>query len=182
MIEHGAEHDISAVCLTFGDGANHQSDDCFAPDAVARSIARLTEAAILCCAGAGDDYFTHASAQGMSYPAILRSTISVGSLYDADLGPIAYSGGAEAYETASDRIAPFSQRLHEKVGRGVATTIFAPAVPTASTGILNDIGSSIQCGTSQPAALVTGIVLLVQSLYKRATGQLPSAGLQTPAK
>ena len=34
----------------------------------------------------GNDYFSHGSQQGMGYPGIIRQTVSVGAVYDADQG------------------------------------------------------------------------------------------------
>jgi subtilisin family serine protease len=174
ILDDRGAHGITAVCLAFSDGANHQSDGPFAQDAIGRHIKSLTQIGIACCVAAGDDYFTHGSRQGMSYPAILRETLSVGAVYDGDLGAFPHPSGAEAYETRADRITPFSQRLHEKVGRKCATDIFAPGVPMTSCGILNDSGASIQHGVSQATPVVAGIVLLLQSLHWRSTGRLPA--------
>jgi len=174
IIDNHDAYGITAACLAFSDGANHQSDAPFANDAIGRRIRLLTEMDIACCVAAGDDYYTHGSTQGMSYPAILQETLSVGAVYDDDQRALPHPSGAEAYETRVDRITPFSQRLHEKVGSRCATDIFAPGAPMASSGILNDIGTSIQNGTSQATPVVAGLVLLLQSLHSRSTGALPT--------
>jgi subtilisin family serine protease len=174
VLDNHGSYGITAVCLAFSDGANHQSDAPFASDAIGRQVKSLAEIGIVSCVAAGDDYYTHGSTQGMSYPAILRETLSVGAVYDGDLGALPHPSGAEAYETRADRITPFSQRLHEKVSRKCATTVFAPGAPMVSSGILNDGGTSIQHGTSQPTPVVAGLVLLLQSLHLRATGALPA--------
>jgi subtilisin family serine protease len=176
VIDNHQTHGITALCLAFADGSNHLSDAPFAGDAIDRRIAQLAGLGIATVAAAGDDYYTHGSAQGMGYPAILRGTISVGTVYDGDLGSQRHASGAEAYETRADRIAPFSQRLHEKVGRKCATDIFAPGAPMVSSGILNDRASSIQNGTSQATPVAAGVVLLLQSLCLRSTGSLPAPG------
>jgi subtilisin family serine protease len=174
VIDHHRDHGITALCLAFSDGGNHRSDAAFAGDSIARRIEHLAELGIAACAAAGDDYYTHRSVQGMCYPAILRDALSVGAVYDGDLGPLRHSSGAEAYETRADRITPFSQRLHEKVGRRCATDIFAPGAPMVASGILGDGASSIQSGTSQATPVAAGLVLLLQSLCLRSTGSLPS--------
>ncbi|HVQ08623.1 MAG TPA: S8 family serine peptidase [Allosphingosinicella sp.] len=174
IVDNHDAYGITAVCLAFSDGANHQSDVSFANEAIGGHIKSLAEAGIASCVAAGDDYYTHGSTQGMSYPAILRETVSVGAIYDGDLGAFTHPSGAEAYETRADHIAPFSQRLHEKIGRRCATDIFAPGAPMTSSGILNDSGASIQHGASQATPVVAGVVLLLQSLHRRATGRLPA--------
>lgn len=176
VIENRAAQGISALCMSLGDSGNYQSDDRFVNDAIGNRLKRLTELGVVCCIASGNDYHTHGSAQGMGYPAIFRDALSVGAVYDADVGSISYRSGAEAFKTAADRITPFSQRLHEKVGSDCATDIFAPGAPMTSSGILNDIGESIQHGTSQATPIIAGIVLLIQALHKRATGALPAVG------
>jgi len=174
VVDNHDAYGITALCLAFSDSGNHQSDLPFASQASSGHIKLLAEQGIVSCVAAGDDYYTHGSTQGMGYPAILRETLSIGAIYDGDLGSLRHPSGAEAYETRADRITPFSQRLHEKVGRRCATDIFAPGAPMVSSGILNDGGASIQHGTSQATPVVAGLVLLLQSLCRRATGRLPS--------
>ncbi|HEX6374420.1 MAG TPA: S8 family serine peptidase [Allosphingosinicella sp.] len=173
VIDHREAHAISAVCLALGDGGNHRSDAGFADDAIGRRVRALSRLGTVCCIAGGEDYYVHGSAQGMAYPAILRDCVSVGAVYDADEGGFRYACGAEAFGTGPDRIAPFAQRLHEKVGGACATDIFAPGAPMVSSGILGDCGESVQHGTSQATPVVAGIVLLLQSLHRRSTGRLP---------
>lgn len=174
VIDNRAHYDISALCLSLGDSGNYQSDQQFAGDAVGTRICALTDLGVVCCIAAGNDYFVHGSVQGMGYPAIFAESLSVGAVYDADDGRHAYRTGAVANSTGPDRITPFSQRLHEKVAGRCATDIFAPGAPMTSSGILNDYGESVQHGTSQATPVIAGIVLLLQSYHRRATGALPS--------
>lgn len=174
VIDNRAAHGISVVCMSLGDSGNYQSDSGFPNDAVGNRIRALTAAGVACCIAAGNDYYTHGSVQGMGYPGVIRDSLSVGAVYDGDVGALRYQSGAEAFKTGPDRITPFSQRLHQKVGGDCATDIFAPGAPMTSSGILNDIGESIQHGTSQATPVVAGVALLVQQLHKKATGNLPS--------
>lgn len=174
VLDNRAALGISALCMSLGDSGNYQSDAQFGNDAIGNRVKQLTELGVVCCIAAGNEYYTHGSAQGMGYPAIFRQALSVGAVYDADVGTISYQSGAEAFKTAADRITPFSQRLHEKVGSDCATDIFAPGAPMTSSGILNDIGESIQHGTSQATPIIAGVVLLIQSLHRRSTGTLPT--------
>ncbi|MFD3429170.1 S8 family peptidase [Nocardia fluminea] len=165
---------ISAVCMSLGASDNNTSDADFAGDGIGEVMRKLTDAGVACCVAAGNDYFAHNSAQGMSYPAIFRHTISVGAVYDGDEGSFSYGSGATALSTAPDRITPFSQRLHSSVGGDCATDVFAPGAPTTSSGIRNDSGESIQHGTSQATPVVAGVVLLVQQFHLRVAGTMPS--------
>jgi subtilisin family serine protease len=165
---------ISAVCMSLGASDNLSSDDGLSNDGIGARLKALNDAGVVCCVAAGNDYFAHASTQGMSYPAIFRQTFSVGAVYDSDQGSFSYQSGASAFATAADRITPFSQRLHEKVGGECATDIFAPGAPVTSSGIASDSGSSIQHGTSQATPVIAGVVALLQSYHLRATGRLPA--------
>ena len=175
VLDNRANLGISAVCMSLGASDNLSSDGGLGNDAIGARLKKLTDAGVVCCVAAGNDYFAHGSAQGMSYPAIFRQTFSVGAVYDADEGSFSYQSGAIAFSTAADRITPFSQRLHEKVGGECATDIFAPGAPVTSSGIASDTGTSIQHGTSQATPVIAGVVLLLQSYHLRATGRLPAS-------
>jgi subtilisin family serine protease len=174
IIDHHSALEITAVCMAFGNGGNYRSDTPFAADPVGDRLDALAAMGIACCAAAGDDYYSHGSIQGMPYPAVLRETLSVGAVFGGDVGPFPHPSGAEAYETEADRVAVFSQRLHEKVGRECATTVFAPGGPTICSGIMSDSGTSLQHGTSQATSVTAGLVLLLQSFHRRVTGRLPA--------
>lgn len=173
ILAHQHEYPVSAVCMSFSDGANYTNDESFLNSAIAARIRDLRSARVAVVVAAGNHYFIHGSKQGMAYPAILRETISVGAVYDASEGSFPYDDGAIATSTAADRLTPFSQRLHKSVNCEVSTDIFAPGAPVTSSGIETDIGESTQQGTSQAAPVTVGVILLMQALHKRVTGELP---------
>lgn len=173
VIDHRDEHHVTAVCMSLGDGDNYVTDEGFGDDAIRARICALRSSGVAVGVAAGNDYFTHQSAQGMSYPAIFRETVSVGAVYDEFEGPFEYTSGAVCFSSGPDRITPFSQRLHELVGAACRTDVFAPGAPVTSSGIANDEGESVQQGTSQATPVVVGVLLLMQSLHLRLTGRLP---------
>lgn len=172
VLDHHAEHRIAAVCISIQDGENRPNDSGFALDAVAQRIRELREQRIAVVISAGNTYFRHGSKQGMAYPAILRHSVSVGAVYDEFEGDFTYSDGAAATSSGPDRITPFSQRLHESVEADCHTDVFAPGAPVTSSGIEGTHGESVQQGTSQAAPVTAGVVLLMQSLHRRLTGEL----------
>lgn len=174
VIDNRDTHNITAVCMSLGAGDNPQ-DDNFQPEPVMRQRLRdLRDLGVAVGIAAGNHFFPHNSQQGMSFPAILRESVTVGAVYDDFIGPIPYSNGAEAFSTAPDRITPFSQRLHESVHADCRTDIFAPGAPVTSSGIANNHGESVQQGTSQATPVVVGVILLMQQLHHRLTGRLPA--------
>lgn len=167
------ELSISAVCMSLGDGENYIDSSAFPGDRLHQLIRALKMQNVAVVVAAGNHYAKHCSRQGMAYPAIFKETISVGAVYDANEGSFSYPDGATAFMTAADRLTPFSQRLHESVSPDYYTDIFAPGAPVTSTGILNDHGESTQQGTSQATPVIAGVVLLLQSHYRRLKGELP---------
>ena len=110
----------------------------------------------------------------MSYPAIARSSTSVGAVYDANIGGVRYRSGAIATSTDRDRITPFSQRFHDSVSTPLRTDIFAPGAAVTSSGINSDRGESVQQGHSQASPMTAGVILLLQEYYLREKKRLPT--------
>lgn len=174
VLQNHAEYNISAVCMSLSDGRNYTSDTQFTNDLMAQKIMALREARVAVVIAAGNDYFSHNSQQGMGYPAIIRQAIGVGAVYDAEKGGFKYHSGAEAFSSRPDQITPFSQRLHPSVNQINYTAIFAPGAPVTSSGSNGPHGELIQSGTSQATPVTVGIILLLQELYQRHTGSLPT--------
>ncbi|MGF7120770.1 S8 family serine peptidase [Rhodococcus sp. TAF43] len=174
VLDRRASLGISALCLATGASDNRTTDTDMPGDAIGALLQELTDEGVCCCVAAGNDYYAHGGMQGMCYPAVFRQTISVGAVYDADEGSFRYRDGAKAFASDSDRLTPFTQRLHRTVGGPCATDTFAPGSPITSSGILNDTGESIQYGASQATPVVLGVVALLQSFYLRTMGHLPT--------
>ncbi|WP_338848305.1 S8 family serine peptidase [Massilia sp. W12] len=173
VLDNHHTHNISVVSMSLGSSSNDISDDDLRNEDTCKLIQKLSGLHIPVVVAAGNDYFEF-KAQGMSYPAILRETISVGAVYDANEGPFEYNDGAIAFSSRADQITPFSQRLHQDVDATRRTDIFAPGAPVTSSGIASDRGESVQQGTSQATPVVSGVILLLQEFFLRNTGRLPS--------
>lgn len=169
-----ATHNITVVSMSLGDGGNYTDDDRFANSALVQKLAALSQARVPVIVAAGNDYFSHGSKQGMGYPAILRQTVSVGAVYDAEEGGFNYQSGAQAFSTHAGQITPFSQRLHPSVNRINRTDMFAPGAPVTSSGINGPHGESVDHGTSQATPVIAGIILLLQEFYQRHAHELPT--------
>jgi len=170
VIANRVAFNITVVNMSLGDGGNYTT---IGNDAVLARVTTLRNARVAVCAAAGNDYFEWGSTQGMGWPAVHPDTVSVGAVYDANIGPVGY-GGAFANTTAADRITPFSQRLHPNVNASTRTDVFAPGAEITSAGITSDTSSSSSHGTSQACPAVAGIVILLQEYAVRITGNLPT--------
>lgn len=172
VLDNRAAFNISAVCMSLGDGGNYTDDD-FGSDAIRSRIGQLRQEKVAVCIAAGNDYFKHNSQQGMGYPGIIRECVSVGAVYDAAEGSFSYGSGAKAFSTRAGQITPFSQRLHPTVNSRTRTDVFAPGAPVTSSGIRGPHGESTQHGTSQATPVTAGLIMLMQEFYKRTVGELP---------
>ncbi len=177
VLDNHQNHSISVVNMSLGASDNNVDDAQFTNLRTAQLIRELKNQKIAVVVAAGNDYFQFRQ-EGMGFPAILRETVSVGAVYDSNIGgPLEYRSGATAFTTDKDRITPFSQRLHRSLNQFTNTDIFAPGAPITSSGIQNDNGESIQSGTSQATPVTAGVILLMQEFYRQNTGQLPTVDL-----
>ncbi len=173
ILDNHKEFNITVANLSLGADGNESSDDVFDGSSTVNLIRELTLRNIAVVAAAGNSYFAF-QAPGMGFPAIVRETVSVGAVYDANEGSFSYGNGAVANTTGPNRITPFSQRLHEDHNPLTRTAIFAPGAPVTSSGIATDDGISIQHGTSQATPVTSGVILLMQEFYLATANQLPS--------
>jgi subtilisin family serine protease len=173
ILDNHTTYNITVASMSLGSETNDNDDAQFQQDETLRLIRQLRDLNIPVVVAAGNDYFNFGQ-QGMGYPAILHETVSVGAVYDANVGPFSSQNGARAFSTAADCITPFSQRLHESVNPNTRTDIFAPGAPITSSGIASDVGESVQQGTSQATPVTSGVILLMQEFFLRTTGKMPS--------
>ena len=163
-------HGITVVNMSLQSGENLQDDNAARFQRMRQTIANLTKLRIPVVAAAGNAFAAAQSEQGMSYPAIIRETISVAAVYDADIKsdlPKRYpdwSGfTAFAERVKRGQITPFSQRL---ATGALQTDLVAPGAVITSTGLNGEFGESEQEGSSQAAPVVSGIILLMQEWYR----------------
>lgn len=175
VLANRTRYSITVVNMSLSDSENYQTAGDFAQAALRNKIRRLRALNVAVVISAGNYFFQHDSAEGMAYPAIFSEAISVGAVFDANIGRFAYQSGAIAESTDRDRITPFSQRLWRVDSAGpsvLGTDIFAPGAAVVSTGYFSDTASSTsQHGTSQAAPCVAGLILLMQEYHVRQTAR-----------
>ncbi|WP_337177182.1 S8 family serine peptidase [Paludisphaera sp.] len=154
VVDHHAEHNISVVNISLSNGKNY-ARNWFAEDRgvgqrMTELVQKLRDLDIAVVAATGNSFKGN---QGEGFTAVLDGVISV--------------TGTDA----SDKLLPNAQRLGTAIGGSTATDLAAPA---AGIGALVD-GSNYGNveGTSFAAPLVSGSIVLLQSIHKQRFGTLP---------
>ncbi len=162
VVANADTYNIASVNLSLGDSGNFDSN--MQLYGVADEFAALAAIDVMVVAAAGNDFFVHGSVPGVSYPAADPNTITVGAVYDANVGGTwSYGSGAKAFTTDADRITPFSQRHASLVD------VFAPGAPITGAGAGTAL--TTQHGTSQAAPHVAGAAVLAQQLAVQTLGR-----------
>jgi hypothetical protein len=177
---------ISAVNMSLGSSENLQDLSTVTAQVLKDQqglIAQLRAKNIVVTVAAGNDYFSFNPAQGMGFPGICPETVSVGAVYDTNIGPnadgtplVTYVDGAEVRQAVAGRCTVFSQRL----GAGndgaspFRTDIFSPGFIVTSMGPVPPAGSgqdptrtrTTDDGTSQATPVTAGVALLMQNHWR----------------
>lgn len=170
---------LSAVLL---DGGGHMltalpADFSESEQRIIKQIGRLRALRIPVIVPAGNKTEEAQKGQGMSFPAILRETISVGAFELATMAPKSSDSAVQQFTTNTPelQIAPYSLRLpsDEKNWTGFGTDILAPGGPVVSTGNKGNQSSASMRGTLIAAAITTGVVLLLQEYHMIAKQERP---------
>ena len=146
-IAHQVDYNIVALNLSLGDGVRHTSpcgDPLTNPYVV--PVANAREAGIVMVAAAGNQGYE----DGLNSPACTPDLVSVGAVYDAGVGGIAYTSCTDD-ATAADQIACFSNSAD-------FLSIWAP-------GALITAAGTIGAGTSQAAPHVAGTAAVLRAAF-----------------
>lgn len=150
-IANQGSYNIAALNLSLGNGlkytqpcSNTRTNPYVVPVADARAAGMLT------VASSGNNGFL----DGISSPACTPGVVSVGAVYDANVGGLAWSICTD-YTTAADKVACFSNSAY-------FLTLLAPGALINAAGI-------VKGGTSQAAPHVAGAVAVLRSAYSALT-------------
>ena len=101
-VQTGNSYNIVSVNLSLGSG-NYSVSTTWGPE-----FATLSGLNVICVAASGNQYAYYG--QGVANIAADPYVLAVGAVYCADIGSFSLGYGDQAYSTAPDRIAAFSQR------------------------------------------------------------------------
>lgn len=158
---HRAEYNIVAVNMSLGSG-NYTVNPYNFLDS---TLAELKRDGVFVAAASGNSFYTNNSQQGLGFPAISQYVVSVGAVWDADYGSVAWANGGRDFTTAADRITSFTQRSSQ-------LDLLAPGAFITSS-YLNNTYTAL-AGTSMASPVVAAAAVIVHQALD-AAGQAAHA-------
>jgi Ca2+-binding RTX toxin-like protein len=162
VVANATTYNIASVNMSLGDEQNYNTPQ---TRGISDELAALAAQNVIVVSASGNLFgpLGFNSVQGVGYPAADANSLSIGAVYDANLGYRTDGAGAIAYTTDADRITPYSQR------HSTLTTVFAPGTFIIGAGPNSPLTS--YSGTSQAAPHIAGIAVLAQQLAERDLGR-----------
>lgn len=160
VVVNAGTYNVASVNLSLGSGnvGYHVNNQSYSDE-----YAALAGLNIIVTVAAGNNFYSAGSVQGLNALAAHSSVVSVGAVYDANIGSVTYGDGSVASTTGADRMTPFSQRDEYLLD------VLAPGA--AITGANQSGGVVTYHGTSQAAPHIAGIAALAQELAVQTLGR-----------
>ncbi len=148
-IANKSAYNIVAINMSLGDGGNYTSVCTNSP--YVTPVSNAQAAGIISVAASGNSAYTNGTyINGISSPACTQGVVSVGAVYDANIGGVSYGICSDA-TTAADQICCFSNSAS-------FLTLLAPGADITAAGITD-------YGTSQATPHVSGAVAIFRAAF-----------------
>lgn len=147
VVQNRATYNIQSMNMSLGGGG---STSACSGDVFAAPILAARNAGVLTAAASGNNAYTNR----ISSPACVPAAVSVGAVYDGNLGGISWSGCSDA-SSAADKVTCFSNSAS-------FLTLLAP-------GALITAGGATMGGTSQASPHVAGAIAVLRAAYPSET-------------
>jgi chitodextrinase len=161
VANNATAYNIYSINMSLSDNGNYNT--AMSLYGIEDELAALEAKGVIVVSASGNSFFAYGSQQGIGYPSADSSSLSIGAVYDQNIGAIGYTSGAIAFSTGPDRITPFSQR------HATLTTVFAPGAEI--TGANYNGGTVTIHGTSQSSPHIAGIAVLAQQVAENKLGR-----------
>jgi subtilisin family serine protease len=147
-IANQAVYHTAAINLSLGDGVKYTSPcSSKVTNPYVTPVKNAKAAGIVTVAASGNEQFT----DGISSPACTPGVVSVGAVYDANVGSITYTGKCSDTTTAADQVTCFSNSAS-------FLTLLAPGAMITAAGYT-------MAGTSQATPHVTGAAAVLRAAF-----------------
>ncbi len=161
VLDHGAEHNVAAVNISFALGNGSAGQELAELDGLYEDLAAK---GVFVAAASGNDYAPGVS-EGVSLMALGEHVAAVGAVWEGDRGEANWGGGGRDYTSGADRLISFSQRSAD-------VAMVAPGGDIL--GLAAGGGLTVRSGTSMAAPLVTAAAVATGQAAARA-GQILGA-------